>query len=423
MKNQSSRLFVASCLALIVTAMSFALRGGATGAWTDEFGLSNEQVGWINGTAFWGFTLAMVFGGPLCDALGLGRIVGIALVGHLVGILLTIFAWDYWSLYAGTLIFGIANGSVEAACNPLVATLYPHDKTTRLNKFHVWFPGGIVIGGLVAFALGRMGLGWRVQFASMLLPLLGYAWLFFGQSLPRTERVTMGVSTKEMFAACLHPLFLLMVACMLLTAASELGPGQWIPNILENAGVSGVLVLVWINGLMAIGRMFAGPFVHRLRPMGMLTASAALSALGLFMLSRSSGSSLFVAATVFAFGVCFFWPTMLGYVNERFPRTGAMGLAIMGGAGMLSVSFVLPIIGRFYDQGIAAGLPAGIAREAMSAAPAGSELATKWLSVQATAGLGALGEVAWLPVILLVVFAAMLLLGGGGKQVGSAARG
>ncbi|MSR19325.1 MAG: MFS transporter, partial [Phycisphaerales bacterium] len=177
MKNQSSRLFVASCLALIVTAMSFALRGGATGAWTDEFGLSNEQVGWINGTAFWGFTLAMVFGGPLCDALGLGRIVGIALVGHLVGILLTIFAWDYWSLYAGTLIFGIANGSVEAACNPLVATLYPHDKTTRLNKFHVWFPGGIVIGGLVAFALGRMGLGWRVQFASMLLPLLGYAWL------------------------------------------------------------------------------------------------------------------------------------------------------------------------------------------------------------------------------------------------------
>src|SRR6185369_11918846 len=110
-----------------------------------------EQVGWINSTAFWGFALAMVFGGPLCDALGLRRILQIAFVGHLVGILLTIFAWNYMSLYIGTLIFGIANGSVEAACNPLIATLYPNDKTTKLNRFHVWFPGGIVIGGLLAF--------------------------------------------------------------------------------------------------------------------------------------------------------------------------------------------------------------------------------------------------------------------------------
>lgn len=400
--------------------MSFALRGGATGAWVSEFSLSNEQVGWINGTAFWGFTLAMVFGGPLCDTLGLGRIIRFAFVGHLAGILLTIFAWDYWSLYAGTLLFGIANGSVEAACNPLVAALYPLDKTTRLNKFHVWFPGGIVIGGLVAFGLSKAGFGWKIQFATMLIPLAAYAMLFFGQSFPRTERVTMGVSTRDMFTNCLHPLFLLMVGCMLLTAASELGPGQWIPNILENAGVSGVLVLVWINGLMAFGRMFAGPFVHRLKPMGMLLASAVLSAVGLFLLSRSSGATLFVAATVFAFGVCFFWPTMLGYVNERFPKTGALGLAVMGGAGMLSVSFVLPLIGRSYDAGIAAGLPVGVTREVLSTAPAGSEFASTWMGVQATAGLGALGEVAWLPVILVLIFAAMLVLGGRGANPGAA---
>ena len=104
----ASRLFTASCLALIVTAMSFALRGGATGTWTTEFNLTNEQVGWINGTAFWGFTLAMMFGGPLCDAIGMGRIVKLAFVGHLAGILLTIFAWDYWSLFGGKLLFGIA---------------------------------------------------------------------------------------------------------------------------------------------------------------------------------------------------------------------------------------------------------------------------------------------------------------------------
>ena len=228
----ASRLFNASCLALIVTAMRlYAIRGAAMGSWTEEFGLTNEQVGWINGTAFWGFTLAMVFGGPLCDAIGMRRIVGLAFVGHLAGILLTIFAWDYWSLFGGTLLFGIANGSVEAACNPLIAALYPDNKTTKLNQFHVWFPGGIVIGGLVGYLMGKLGLGWQAQFATMLLPLAAYAVLFVGQSMPKTERVEMGVSTGDMFTACLHPVFLLLVVCMLLTAATELGPNQWIPNI------------------------------------------------------------------------------------------------------------------------------------------------------------------------------------------------
>jgi MFS family permease len=407
---QASRLFTASCLALIVTAMSFALRGSAMGAWTAEFGLTNEQAGWINSTAFWGFTLAMVFGGPLCDAVGMAVIARLAFVGHLAGILLTIFAWDAWSLFAGTLLFGIANGSVEAACNPLIAALYPSDKTTKLNHFHVWFPGGIVIGGLVAFIMAKAGLGWKAQFASMLLPLAAYGALFLGQPMPPTERVSMGLSGGAMVRACLNPIFLLMVVCMLMTAATELGPGQWIPSILENAGVSGILVLVWITGLMAVGRQFAGPFVHRLQPLGMLLASAVLSAAGLYLMSRSSGGMLFVAATVFAFGVCFFWPTMLGFVNERFPATGALGLAIMGGAGMLSAGFVLPVIGRFYDQGIAARVPEGTTAEALKAAASGSEQAAQWVGIQAGAGLEALGKVAALPVVLAVVFAAMLVL-------------
>ncbi len=399
-----ARLFRASCVALIVTAMSFALRGAAAGAWAGEFGLTNEQVGWINSTAFWGFTLAMVFGGPLCDTLGLGRIVGLAFAGHLAGIVLTICAWDFWSLYTGTLLFGIANGSVEAACNPLIATIYPTDKTTRLNHFHVWFPGGIVIGGLVSFALAGAGLGWRVQFASMLAPLAIYGSMFLRQDFPRTERVQQGVSTGAMFAACLQPGFLLMVFCMLLTAATELGPSQWIPNILTNAGVSGILVLVWITGLMAVGRQFAGPFVHRLSPSGMLVMSAVLSALGLFAMSRAGGWMLFAAATVFALGVCFFWPTMLGFVSENHPRTGALGLAIMGGAGTLSAGYMVPVIGKFYDRGIAARLPEGL-----PAAQASME-------IQAAAGLETLGRVAVLPLILAAVFLLLLFLrprGGG----------
>src|ERR1051326_1418011 len=123
----------------------------------------------------------MIFGGPLCDALGLGRIMALAFFGHLVGILLTIFAWNYLSLYLGTLIFGVANGSVEAACNPLITTLYPENKTTKLNHFHVWFPGGLVIGGLLAYALGAAGLGWKAQFACMLIPPAGSGGMFLWQ--------------------------------------------------------------------------------------------------------------------------------------------------------------------------------------------------------------------------------------------------
>ena len=351
----------------------------------------------------------MVFGGPLCDVLGLGRIVALAFVGHLAAIILTIFAWNFWSLYVGTLLFGIANGSVEAACNPLIATLYPTDKTTKLNHFHVWFPGGIVIGGVLAYLLGQAGLGYKVQFAVMLVPLVIYGAMFLGQAFPRTERVEQGVSTGAMFAACLNPLFLLMVLCMLMTAATELGPGQWIPNILSNAGVPGILVLAWINGLMAVGRQCAGTLVHRLSPVGMLIVSAALSAAGLFAISHSTGGMLFVTATVFALGVCFFWPTMLGYVSENFPKTGALGLAIMGGSGMLSVSFVLPVMGRFYDQGIDARVPAGQTVAALSAVPAGGELGQLWLKIQADAGLATLGRVAVLPVILFVVFLVLWL--------------
>src|ERR1700679_1882085 len=203
----AKRLFLASRVALVVTAMSFALRAGAVGPWASQFGLSHEQVGLVNSTAFWGFTLAMLFGGPLCDALGLGRIVAFAFVGHLVGILLTIFAWNFWSLFAGNLIFGVANGSVEAACNPLITALFPDDKTTKLNRFHMWFPGGIVIGAVLAYFMGKAGFSWKAEFATMLLPLVAYGILFTGLAFPKTERVEKGISTGSMWAGCLNPLF------------------------------------------------------------------------------------------------------------------------------------------------------------------------------------------------------------------------
>ncbi len=406
------RLFIASCMALVVTAMSFAIRGDIMGGLETQFSLTKEQMGWIAGTAFWGFTVAMMIGGPLCDVLGMRKLALFAFVGHAAGILLTIFANGFGMLYAGTLCIGIANGFVEAACNPLIATMYADDKTHKLNQFHVWFPGGIVIGGLVAFAISNMDLGvhsWQIKMGTMLLPMLCYGFLFFGQKFPVTERVASGVSMSSMFAECLRPLFIVMVLCMFLTASTELGPGQWIPNILTfSAGVSGILVLVWINGLMAVGRQFAGPVVHKLSPSGMLFASSIMAAVGLFLLSRAEGAvATFAAATVFAVGVCYFWPTMLGFVAERMPKTGALGLSTMGGAGMLAVSFVLPIMGRAYDTKIDAAIPEGYTREQVSAAGADPAMQTIWNQVQADGGAATLALVAGLPLVLVVVFGAI----------------
>ncbi|TMI96837.1 MAG: MFS transporter [Bacteroidetes bacterium] len=384
-----NQLFLASRIALIFTAMTFAFRAGLEGVWGRQFNLTHEQLGWIFSPAFYGFTLAMIFGGPLCDVIGMKRLLVLAFVGHVAGIIVYLTASTATMLFVGTLCIGIGNGMVEAACNPLTVTLFPDNKTTMLNRFHVWFPGGIVIGGLLSyFIIDKLQLDWRILIALLIIPALIYGFLFFKLKFPQTERVTSGVSTAKMFSSVLNPLFLIMLACMFLTAATELGTNQWLGALLQGAGVSGILVLVFINGLMAIGRSFAGPFVHRLNPNGMLILSALLAGIGLFLLSRSSGYGAFGAAFVFAAGICFFWPTMLGFVSEYLPNTGALGLSLMGGAGMFSTSLVIPLMGRWYDN-----FKATAAQSGYSGAQA-----------DAMAGSNTFLKVAIMPAILLVVF-------------------
>ena len=404
-------LFAASCVALIVTAMSFAIRGDIMGDLESQFSLDKTQLGWISGTAFWGFTLAMVFGGPLCDVVGMKRLVGLAFFGHLAGILVTIFANGFGMLFAGTLLIGIANGCVEAACNPLIATIYPDQKTKRLNQFHVWWPGGIVIGSLAVFALGKADIRWEYKMGTMLLPLIVYGVLFLPQRFPVTERVARGISTKSMFRECLRPLFIVMVLGMFLTASTELGPGQWIPNILTfTAGVSGILVLAWMSGLMMVGRQFAGPIINRLSPAGVLLGSAMTATAGIFLLSQASSVfGVFSSAAVFAIGVCYFWPTMLGFVAERLPKTGALGLSIMGGAGMLAVSLVLPSMGGIYDERTAEAVPEGYTVEELKQAEKDSDEEKIWEKAQAVGGASTLKVVTVLPAVLIVVFAGILI--------------
>ena len=416
-----NQLFIASCIALIVTAMSFAIRGDIMSDVGREFDFSKEQLGKIAGIAFLGFTLAMVIGGPLCDVLGMGRLVGLAVLGHASGIIVTILARDYNMFFFGTLLVGLGNGLVEAACNPLITTLYPDQKLKRLSQFHMWFPGGIAIGGLLSYAITQSGMAanisWKVKMATMLVPLAIYAAMFLGKKFPVTERVASNVSTADMFRACLSPFFLLFVGCMLLTAAIELVTGQWMPDILSvTTGISGILFLVLSTGLMTLGRGSAGVVVHRISPVVLLLVSSVLSIAGLFLLSRASGLvSGLAAIVVFSAGVCFFWPTMLGVVSDRFPRTGAVGLAIMGGAGNLSVAAVTPIVGRAYDQGIATGATqSGAASlEALqksAAAPgASTQIKDQLAGALAFGGQQALQVMLALPIILAIVFTAIYL--------------
>ncbi len=402
---KKTQLFNASCVALVVTALSFATRGSFVQTWATEFGLTHTQVGWIVGTAFWGFTLAMVFGGPLVDIIGLGRILAIAFFCHVAGIVLTIVATGFWSLFISTLLIGIANGSVEAACNPLITSMYTDDKTRRLNRFHAWFPTGIVIGGLVVYLFNNIGLSdWRYAMGIMLLPTLVYGYMFLNKVFPQTERVVSGFSYKDMLKACVSPLFLFMAFCMLLTASTELGTNQWIAALLENVSRNPILLLVWISGIMAVARQFGGTLIHNLKSTVVLLISAMLAFAGCLLMGYTSGAMVFASAGVFALGIAFFWPTMLGFVSENIPQSGALGLAIMGGIGFLGGAIAQPVLGAIFDAQTIASIPAGKTLEALKSAAAGTQDAITWASVQLTGGIHTLRFVAVVPAVLIVFF-------------------
>ena len=397
----ASRLFLASCLALLVTSLTFAIRAKIEQVFQSDYGLTGQEVGWAFGPAFWGFTVAMYIGGLIIDIVKTKNIIWLAFITHLIGIILLLIAKDKTMLFVSNVFIGLGNGCVEAACNPLVASIYTENKTKMLNRFHVWFPGGIVIGGILAWLLmDTLNLPWQLLAGLLFIPLAIYGFLFFGQTIPETERVSTGVSYKDMLRNVGAPITIIVVVsfmilaaslpinidftssttyiilaaivvavvvegliinkisllfpfilfCMFLTSSTELGTNQWINALLEGNGINPMIILVVVTGIMAVGRYFAGPLIHRLNPSGVLLVSAILSFGGLYLLSIASGAGFTMfAAIVFAVGVCYFWPTMLGFVAEYIPKSGALGLSIMGGAGMVATSMVLPIMGESID--------------------------------------------------------------------------
>jgi len=386
----ANRLFLASCFALITTAFSFSIRAGILGQLGSELGLNNVELGTINSMWFLGFPIAMVLGGIFYTSIGPKLIMQIALVAHAVGILMTIYAVDYNTLLISTLLIGIGNGCTEAACNPMIADSYTgNEMNTKLNRFHMWFPGGIVIGSLISKFMTDAAMSWQSQVWVIIIPTILYAVLFFGQAFPKPKVAESNVGAN--FKAMLNPLYLFMLACMALTAISEFGPQNWVGPILSKAGASPMLVLALVTGLMAVGRYFAGPIIAKINTVGVLLFSAIFAFIGLYLMSSMSGSTLYFAAFIYGLGICFFWPNMLGFVAENMPETGALGLSIMGGLGMFSSSIFQPIIGGWIDGHKATQLAAGLAGDAADLA----------------AGQATLSNMMLFPGILIVVFAVL----------------
>uniref|UniRef100_UPI003B58CFBC MFS transporter n=1 Tax=Shewanella gaetbuli TaxID=220752 RepID=UPI003B58CFBC len=386
------KIFTLCCVSLIVTAMTFAIRAGILGELGVEFSLNGEELGWINAMAFLGFPVATMIGGVLYNALGARTLIFLAFFCHLLGLILTLVAGGFWGLLISTFLIGFANGSVEAGCNPLIADLHPDNKTTMLNKFHVWFPGGIVIGALASQFMGSFGFNWQWQIAIILIPTIFYGLLLVQSTFPAFDRQKN--STMSNLRNLFNPMYLLLLLCISLTATTELGTQQWIERILGASGASPMIILALITGLMAVGRFYAGPLVHRLSPVGILFFSSIIATSGIYMMSQVNGPLIYVAAILFAIGVTYFWPTMLGCVVEYTPKTGALGLSLAGGIGMFSVSMWNPVIGTWIDSATEAAKNANVAPE----------------EVELVAGQAVLSSLTIFPMVLIAVFALLFVL-------------
>ena len=394
MKNSLDRsaLFYGSCFALITTGFTFSIRAGILPQLGAEFGLTAEQLGFINSMWFLGFPISMVIGGMVYHSFGPKNIMTVAFIAHTLGILLTIYAGGYSILLLSTLLIGIGNGCTEAACNPMIADMYSGVKMNKmLNRFHMWFPGGILLGALISKFMTDIGLSWEVQMWFIMVPAITYAALFFRKIFPK-PKVEEATSLLSNFKAMLTPLYLFLIACMALTAITEFGPSQWVKIILGSSGADPMLILALTAGLVAVLRFFAGPVVGRLGQTGVLLGGAIFAAIGIYMFSIVTGPMAYVAAIVYALGYAYFWPVMVGAVAQRVPLSSALGMSIIGAVGMFSSSIFQPIIGSWFY-----GSMARYAQQGLS----GNEL-------QLAAGQETLEKMVSFPVILIILFTILI---------------
>ncbi|MDV3456151.1 MFS transporter [Sphingomonas sp. HF-S4] len=406
-----SRLFWLGVLALFTAASSLAIRGaiasGLKSEWIDPINSlqAGELLAAALGAAFLSFSITVFVASAFLDQIGMKRCLLGAGFCFIFGPLLIVFAGHlatgmtiYTLVWLGMLLSGIGWGLTEATINPLTAQLYPEDTTHRLNVLHAWFPGGIIVGGLIGFFFSAT-LPWQGIMALVLVPAIATVVLAATTTFPPALRAESGVSFGEMVSEVFRrPSFFIWFGAMFLTAASELAPGQWIDVALTNrVGMRGILLLVYVNALMFVFRHFAGRLANKISNPGLLWVSSLLAGIGLFMLAQAQTPvTAVLAATIWGLGVCVMWPTMLASVAERYPRGGSWALGLVGSAGALASFFVLPLLGGMFDQ---AKIEFAGGPEAFAALTGAAKLA-----VEDAAASVSFQRLAILPVVLLVVF-------------------
>jgi MFS family permease len=464
-------LFLGCFVALITTSFGFILRAMTLEEWGVQFALSETQKGEIFGAGLWPFAISIVLFSLVIDKVGYGKAMVFAFLCHLVSVVMTVRAQGYWDLYWANFVVALGNGTVEAVINPVVATMFRREKTKWLNILHAGWPGGLVLGGVVAIALQDMD--WTTKFWLILAPTIAYGFMLARVRFPVQERVAAGVGYVDMLrelgalgafvvlglvfaelgrvfgveashawiAAAVasaafgffvkslgQPLFFLLLLVMLPLASTELGTDGWITDLMgpemRHIGLNAGWVLIYTSAIMMVLRFFAGPIVHRFSPLGLLMASSAVAAVGLWWLSGSAGAGILAAATLYGVGKTFFWPTMLGVVAEQFPKGGALTLNAIGGVGMIGAGIVgNALFGFWQDTGNAEHLlaehpaihaAATVERDSVFGAyraldaekVAGLPQADKY-AVEATGAIvkkETLGKVALLPVGMLAVY-------------------
>jgi fucose permease len=364
--HRRERLFWICGLGLLSAAVSAAVRAGIAQDLKTQFiepfdpAQSAALIGGALGAAFLGFAGMLLVTSFVLDRLGAKTMLLFASAALFLGNLLVLACGtlatgsaSYDLIWTGMLISGLGWGAIEATINPLTATLFAEDTTHRMNMLHAYWPAGIILGGVIGVGIGQLGWDWRLAVALVMVLALVLGGLTLAHRFPPTAAAALGAKTEEKVSELLHrPSFFIWFALMFLTAASELAPGQWVDVALSNiVGMRGLLLLVYVSGLMFVGRHFAGPLVHRISSEGLLCLSSVLAAIGLYLLSvANSPVTALVAATCWGLGVCYFWPTMVAIAAERYKRAGTWAVGLMGMAGALSAYFVLPFLGRVYDE-------------------------------------------------------------------------
>lgn len=347
------RLLWASFFTIVAAGVGFAVRGAVLVDWGNQFGFTMTELGTITGGGFVGFGIIIIIFSLIADKVGYKPLIILAFVLHFLSLIVTIsssYIYEtmgreaaYWCLYSGTFLFAVGNGVCESVINPLVAALFPKNKTHYLNILHAGWPGGMILGGLLSIAF-HDSVSWEILMSFFLVPVLIYGVMIFKEKFPVSEAKEVGVSYKVMLLQFASPILLFLLLLQALVGYVELGTDSWIQSItgtILESGSKGVMLFVYTSALMFILRFFAGPIVHRISPLGLLFISSILGAIGLFILGNSTtGIVMILAVTIYGIGKTFFWPTMLGVVGERFPKGGAITMGIIGGVGMLSAGLL-----------------------------------------------------------------------------------